>query len=114
MGGDVAQLLRASDRHAADAGSIPRCAEGFFLPESAFSADSLTCVPTPPRAVACINSCAHVKGPVVHVRVRWIIEALKYPACIAGWVARLCLSWLSPGKATRYFDGRNPIGTIQL
>ena len=27
---DVAQLVRASDRHAADAGSIPRCGKGFF------------------------------------------------------------------------------------
>ena len=41
-GGDVAQLVRASDRHAADAGSIPRCGQGIFLPESTFSADSLT------------------------------------------------------------------------
>ena len=29
-GGGVAQLVRASDRHAADAGSIPRCGKGFF------------------------------------------------------------------------------------
>ena len=29
-GGDVAQFGRASDRHAADAGSIPRCGKGFF------------------------------------------------------------------------------------
>ena len=29
-GGDVAQLVRASDRHAADAGSNPRCGKGFF------------------------------------------------------------------------------------
>ena len=28
--GDVAQLVRAADRHAADAGSIPRCGKGFF------------------------------------------------------------------------------------
>ena len=28
-GWDVAQLVRASDRHAADAGSIPRCGKGF-------------------------------------------------------------------------------------
>ena len=30
VGGDVAQLVRASDRHAADAGSIPPCSKGFF------------------------------------------------------------------------------------
>ena len=29
-GGGVAQLVRASDRHAADAGSIPRCGKGCF------------------------------------------------------------------------------------
>ena len=29
LDGDGAQLVRASDRHAADAGSIPRCGEGF-------------------------------------------------------------------------------------
>ena len=28
--GDVAELVRASGRHAADAGSIPRCGKGFF------------------------------------------------------------------------------------
>ena len=32
---------RASDRHVANAGSIPRCGKGFFS-QSAFSADSLT------------------------------------------------------------------------
>ena len=42
-GGDVAQLVRASDRHATDAGSIQRCGKDFFfLPQLTFSADSLT------------------------------------------------------------------------
>ena len=31
-----------------------------------------------------------------------------------GWVARLCCSWLSPGKATRISHERSPNGTIQL
>ena len=30
LGGDVAQLVRASDWHADDAGSIPQCGKGFF------------------------------------------------------------------------------------
>ena len=76
---------------------------GIFLPESTFSADSLTCVRTPMCANACVNICAHVKDPVVHVRVRWIMETLKHPACAVGWVARLCRSWLSPRKAARIF-----------
>ena len=114
QGGDVAQLVRASDRYAADVGSNSPVRQGIFLPESTFSADCLTCVSTPPCAIACINICAHVKNSVVYVRVRWIKETLKRPACIVGLVARLCRSWLSPGKATRIFHGRNPIGTIQL
>ena len=66
--GDVAQLVRASDRHAADAGSIPWVRQGIFFSESTFSADSFG-VRTPPCATICINICAHVKDPVLHVRV---------------------------------------------
>ena len=75
---------RASDRHAAEGGSIPRCDKGF-----SFGADSLTCVRRPPCAVASINIRAHVKDPAVYVRVRWIKEKLKHPACNVGRVARL-------------------------
>ena len=71
-------------------------------------------VSTPPCAVACINICAHVNDPLVHVRVRWIMETLKHPACTVGWVARLCRSWFSTRKATRISQGRNPSRTIQL
>ena len=39
-------------------------------------------VRTPPCAIACIFICAHVKDPVVHVRLRWIMETLKHPACM--------------------------------
>ena len=46
-------------------------------------------VPTPPCAIACINICAHVKDPAVHVRIRWIMETLKHQACTVGWMARL-------------------------
>ena len=83
---------RASDRHAADAGSIPRCGKGFFSrSQLSDSYGFRTC------AVACINICANVKNLVVHARVRWIIETLKHPACNVGWIARLSRSWLSPG-----------------
>ena len=71
-------------------------------------------VRTPPSAITCIYSCALVKDPVVHVRVWWIMETLKHPTCTLGWVAWLCCSWLSPGKATWIFHGRIPIGTMQL
>ena len=65
-------------------------------------------VRTPPCAIACINICGHVKDPVVHVRVRCIMETLKHPACTVGWVAQLRCSWLFLGKATRISLGRNP------
>ena len=85
--------------HAAEAGSIPRCGKGFFFsPRVNFQCRSSYGVRTPPV-------CTHVKDPVVHVRVRWIMQTLKHPACTAGWVARLRRSCLSPGKATRFRHG---------
>ena len=47
-GGDVAQLVEASDRHAADAGSIPRCGKGFFS-QSQLSVQTLLRVSLHPR-----------------------------------------------------------------
>ena len=59
---------------------------------------------TPPCAIACINNvCAHCKDLEVRVRVRWIMETLEHPACTVGWVAQLCRSWFSPGKANPKF-----------
>ena len=46
--GDIAQLVRAPDRHAADAGSIPRCGEGFFS-QSQLSVQTLLRVSVHPR-----------------------------------------------------------------
>ena len=60
-------------------------------------------VRTLPCAIACFKLCAHVKDLVDHVRVRWIMETLKHSACTVGWVARLCRSWLSPGKSKPLF-----------
>ena len=45
-------------------------------------------------------SCTQDKDHVVPVRVWWIMETQKYPACTLisyGWVARLCCRWLSLG-----------------
>ena len=93
---------------------FPGAARFFFYPTVNLQCRLFYGVRTPPCAIACIYICAHVKDPVVYVRDRWIVETLKHPACTVGWVARLCCSWLSPGKATRISHGRNPIGTIQL
>ena len=107
---------RASDRHVADAGSIPWCGKRLFFsfPRVNFQYRLSYGVRTTPCAIACIYICVHVKDPVVHVKVRLIMETPKHLTCTVGWVARPCRSWLSPGKATRISHGRNPIGTIQL
>ena len=71
----------------------------------------LTCgVCTPQCAIACIKICAHVKDPLVHVRILWIMETLKQSACSVGLVAGLCCSWLSLGKAAWIFCGKIPMG----
>ena len=71
-GWDVAQLVRASDRHAADAGSIP--------PRVNFQCRLSFGVRTSPCAIACINICAHYKDPVVHVSVWWDMATQTNPA----------------------------------
>ena len=75
-GGDVAQLVRASDHHAADTGSQSPLSLQTFLSVSEH----------PPCANAGINICVPIKDLVAHVRVRWIMETLKHPACTVGWV----------------------------
>ena len=100
---------RASDRHAADAGSIPQCCRGFFS-QRQLSVLTLLCCAYTKCAVTCMNICAHVKDPVVHIRVRWIVETLKYPAFTLDWIARLCPSWLFRGEATQIFHGEIPSG----
>ena len=75
----------ASDRHSADAGSIPRCGKGFVSPDQV---SVQTCgVRTPPYAIVWIKICAHDKGPVVHVRVRWIMATQTRPA--SPWVTEI-------------------------
>ena len=111
-GGDVAQLLESRTGTPPRQVRIPGAARD-FSPRVNLQCQLSYGVRTTLCAIACIYICAHEKDPVVHVRVRWIMETLKHPACTVGWVARLCRRWLSPGKATRIFHGRNPIGTIQ-
>ena len=102
MGQGCSSVSTASDRNAAGAGSIPQCGKG-FLSQSQLSVQTLLRCPYTP-----VCNC------IVHARVRWIMETLKHPAPLVGWVARLCRRWLSPMKATRIFHGRNPKGTMQL
>ena len=105
---------RASDQHAADAGSIPRCHKD-FSPAVDFRCSSyLVHTPIPTRAITGIKICAHVKDFVACISVWWIMKPLKHPAHTTGWVALLCQSWLSSGNVTQISHGRNPNGTIQL
>ena len=55
------------------------------------------------------RSYMHVKDPVVHVRVRWIMETLKIPACTVGWVARPCRRRVSTEKRPEF-----PMGDISV
>ena len=103
-GGDVAQL--GERRNGTSLTSIPRCSKGFFPPRVNFQCRLSYGVRTPPCKIACIYICAHVKDPVVYVRVRQIMRTLKHPACTVGWVARPCRRWLSPGKATQISHGK--------
>ena len=82
---DVAQLVERRTGTLLTQFSIPQCGEGFFfLPESTFSADSLTVSVHHCVQLHAIKICAHVKDPVVYVRVRWIMETLEHSACKVG------------------------------
>ena len=76
MGGDVAQLVKHRTGTPPTLVQFPS-AERAFLPESTFSAP-FDGVCTPPCAITrIIYICAHVKDPVVNVRVWWIMETLS-------------------------------------
>ena len=107
--GGVAQLVEHRT------GTLPmqvrfRGAEGDFAPRVNFQCRLSYGVRTSPVCNHMHYICAHVEDPVVHVRVRWIMETLKHPACTVGWVAQLYCSWLSSRKATQISQVKNPIG----
>ena len=79
-GGDVAQLVERRTGTAPTQFPFPGAARD-FSPRANFQCRPSFGVRTPPCAIACIYICVHVKDPVVHVRVRWIMETLKHPAC---------------------------------
>ena len=94
---------------------ITRCSKGFFFPRGNFQCRLSHDVCTPMCATACINICAHVKDPVVHVRVRWIMETLKHPACTVHWVVRLLLQLVFLGESNSNFQwkkSQNHVNTL--
>ena len=102
MGGDVAQLVQHWTGTPLMQVWFPDVARD-FSPRVNFQCRLSHNVCTPLCAIACIYICAHVKNPAVDVRVRWIMETLKHPACTLGWVAQLCRSWLFPGEGNPNF-----------
>ena len=66
---------------------------GIFLPESTFSADSVTVFVQPLRAVACTDICEHVKKPQLHTEILHTLVGMGSAA--------LRLLWFSPVKANR-------------
>ena len=112
VGGDVAQLIVHWTSLPPAQVRFPCAARDFslrvkFQCRLTYRVHTLLC------AVACIYLCAHARDPVVHVRVRWVIETLKHPACTLGLVVWL-LQLVFPGEGNLNSHGRNPIGTIQL
>ena len=76
-GGDVAQLVEHRT------GTPPTQvrfsgAARYFSPRVNFQCRLSDDVRTARCTIACIDICAHVRDPVVHVRVRWIMETLKH------------------------------------
>ena len=102
VGGDAAQLAERRTGTPLRQVRFPGAARD-FSPRVNFQCRLSHGVRIPPCSTACNNICAHVKDPVVHVKVRWTMKTLKHPACTVGWVGRLCHSWLFPGNATRIF-----------
>ena len=59
------------------------------------------------------HSHTDIKDPVVHIRVWCCKETLKHPAHNVGWVAQLCHSLLSSGKATQISHEKSPWDQLQ-
>ena len=109
VGWGCSSVGRLSDRHTAEVGLIHWCGKGFFF-QSQLSMQTLM-VSVHPR----VQSHALTSGRTLMILlfmsgVQWVMETLKHPACTVGWVAWLCRSWLSPGKATRISHARTPTG----
>ena len=75
-GGDSAEMVEHGAGTLSTQVRFPAAVTEFF-PGVRFQCRLSYGVRTPPCAIAFIYIHAHVKDPVVHVRVRWIMETLK-------------------------------------
>ena len=80
-----------------------------FSPRVNFHEDSLSVSVHPRVQSHALTFCSHVKDSVVLVRVRWIIEKVKHPACTVTWLARICRNWLFSGKQPEFRMGEIPM-----
>ena len=112
-GRDAAQLLQCQTGTLLMQVRFPGAARD-FSPRVNFQCRLSYDVHTPTCVITYINICAHIKDPVVHVRVWLIMETKKHPVCTVDQVAWLCCSWLSPKTAPQISQGRNPNGTTEL
>ena len=76
--------------------------QGIFLPESTFSADSLTGSVQLPCAIACINVHAHVKIPNTYSHTT-VQTHENIPTLTGMGSAALVMAVPDPGKVTQIF-----------
>ena len=108
LSGDVAQLVeRPTGTPPLRQVRFPGAARDFSARVN-FQCRLSYCLRWPPCVTACINICAHVKDPLVHVEVRWITEPLKTP-CIR---RSLGSATLSPLAFSREKQPEFPVGEI--
>ena len=106
--GDVAQLVESQTGTPLTQVRFPGAARD-FSPGVNFQCRLSYGVRTPPYAITCIDICAHMKNPVVNVRVRWTMQTLKHTACIHRKLGSATLSQLAfPGKSNPNFPWEKP------
>ena len=96
---------RAPHRHAAEAGSIPRCGKGFFFIPVIFQCRLSYCVRTPPPLPSVQSQALTSVRTLKILRSRQnSVERLRHQACT------VCRSWLARGKQSDSLLGENPQG----
>ena len=107
VGWGCSSVGRASDRHAADAESIPRCGKGFFS-QSQLSVKTLLRCPRVQSQV--LTSVRTLKIPLSMSRVRWTMTELNQPACTVGRVCDSVAAGFPRGKQPDFAIGDIPTG----
>ena len=87
-----------------------QCSSQFFSLESTFNADSLMVSMQPPCAIACINSCVHIKNPK-HWQSYHCLNAWKFRTHCKEWVLLLLQLLRNPNfpavRQTKFYAKNN-------